>query len=109
MVRRGRAPAVNDARTAQRRLDEPFSEGEEARTESDYRDLRETRGSPTPLPYEERVAAWIREREEAIRRRNAQPDEGLPPQAPPPPAPRSVSAPAPEAGAGVRPENRDGD
>ncbi len=69
MVRRGRAGAVEPSTSGQRRLDESFGENEEARSEAEYRALRETKGSHTVLPYEERVVAWIREREEAMRKR----------------------------------------
>lgn len=96
MVRRGRTAAVTSSDSTQRRLDEAFGEHDEAQAESDYRELRESRSSHAPLPYEERVAAWIREREEALRRRDAPSPESAPPAVPTSP-PLEVPAASSEA------------
>ena len=100
MVRRGRAAPVTPPSSSQRRLDEAFGEHDEARAESEYRDLRESRASHAPLPYEERVAAWVREREEAIRRLGALEARAASSNAPPAlpaPAPGPAPGPAPAA------------
>lgn len=70
MVRRGRSGAVEKEAPGQRRLDESFSEDPEARAEREYRAVRGDREGAHPAPpYEERVAAWIQEREQAMRKR----------------------------------------
>ncbi len=101
MVRRGRAAPVTPPTSSQRRLDEAFGEHDEAREESEYRDLRESRASHAPLPYEERVAAWVREREDAIRRLGAlearAASSNAPPASLPAPAPGAAPGPAPAA------------
>lgn len=73
MVRRGRSPPVATSPSGQRRLDELDQEGTEARAERDYQDLRRSRSAAAPLPYEDRVAAWIRLRDETVRRRASGP------------------------------------
>lgn len=89
MVRRGRSGQVTPPTLGQRRLDESFETHDEAREEAEFRHLRETRGSSTVPPYEERVAAWVREREEALRKRPDGTQDGLPP---PGPLPRRTPA-----------------
>ena len=88
---------MTPASSSQRRLDEAFGEHDEAREESEYRDLRESRASHAPLPYEERVAAWVREREDAIRRLGALEARATSSNAPPASTP-PAAAPAPEPG-----------
>lgn len=45
----------------------------EAKVERDYQELQTARSRPTVLPYEERVAAWVEERERAMKRRPTPP------------------------------------
>ena len=85
MVRRRRTGSVAPAPRGQRRLDEMLGESPEAREERAYSDLRGSRSEGSSPPYEERVAAWVREREEAMRKRGIDP-AGLPSPAAAPPA-----------------------
>lgn len=114
MVRRGRAAPVTPPSSSQRRLDEAFGEHDEAREESEYRDLRESRASHAPLPYEERVAAWVREREEAIRRlgaleARAPSSNAAPASTAPAPGPAPTASASPAQAAPPPPKKEGGD
>lgn len=69
--RRQPVPVTTPGR--QRPLDEEPGRDHEERAERDHHDLRRPSAKPVTLPYEERVAAWIREREEVIRRKTPPP------------------------------------
>lgn len=71
MVRRGRSGAVSKSTAGQTRLDDVLSVDPEARVEKDYQEMRENRSPKPSVPYDQRVAAWIHEREETIKRRAA--------------------------------------
>lgn len=77
---------MNPAPGGQKRLDEVLGLDHEAQEERAYRELRETRSSHASIPYEERVAAWIAEREAAMRKRGTVPPSSEPTPEPPAPA-----------------------